>query len=240
MKDQIASWLRDDPLRSVTSKKNCESLNPAEFTRELFSRVQGARFEPRIAESIVERLALYPEKIDFDQVVQQAKRPRRILALGSLGPLVFFALHLNCHANLVFLQKYLERERLKKISLVNGLEGYFVWSGGVAGPRAIRVIERENLAPWASWGFWAGSAPFSKEILQIFPLKKPIRLARYAVENAITDFAKSSHSKWFSISEIQQAIDFGVSGRQLSRILGAHPNLRRSGELKGARYTYVT
>jgi len=231
---EIRDLLIDDPLRKMTHRARTQKLSNTIFTKNLLRRVEIARWEPRIAESVIEKMALFAELLDLKQIIIWCKTS---YSPQSLGALIDFSCDLfadDRHSNLVLLQNYLRSHYRHPKN--HTMQSFYL--GHTRGPnkRVWRILFLENLSNWERWGFYAQSAPYSKELLSIY--KTPHNsISKTTIKNQITLWLKESLKfKFFTLEDIYRDLNVPLSKRQFSRYLNAHENIRRVGDRKATRY----
>jgi hypothetical protein len=234
---ELKALLADDILRTKTSLDKWVLKSNGEFTQDLLRRFYVSRFEPRVAESCVERILLLSNKIDFLELIAGVDKlpwPRAAAVFFDFANTLIANGYKTEYRSLIKAYCAAVRDVALRASPVKSFESFYIdlYAPGTAlTQRAIR----ENLSVWENSGYWAISAPYSKEILA---RTKALSLLvnKRSHEKIITDLLRKN-TQWMSLSEIHKNCALGLSKRQLLRILQKIPHIRFSGELKGRRYS---
>lgn len=222
-------------MRNLKTRAQISSQDSALFTQDLCSRIEAARFDPRITESAVERLVLFTGKIDleiFFKAMEQSPWP------GCYQTLVDFARRLlpNSRTLGAILKTVKISPALSKAK--ESFSSFYIDLYNPSSARTRRALER-NSQVWESAGFWAASPPYSKELLQFSGkdalVSQVLPLSGRSLENEITNFLHQAN-RWCTLSELADSIEAGLSKRQLLRRVKQIPKLQIQGTLKGTRY----
>ncbi len=232
------SLLADDVLRRKDSFAKWEKSSDALFTQDFIRRVFIARFDPRIAESCVERLSLLGYKIDIATLVAGMKAsysPHSFLALLNFSKTLLQNKKDKNYESISFYQPSLE-VLANKLNPQKTFQSFYIDLYN-PGSNLTRSIIQRNLKAWEKFGFWAASAPYSKEILNRLEITslKTLLTNRRSIHELILNVFKQEN-RWLSIDEIALLSNTGISKRQLLRKLDKIAKLKRSGTLKGRRY----
>lgn len=230
--------LADDILRKDESFKKWEKSYDVLFTEDFIRRVFIARFDPRVAESCVERLSLLGDKIDITTLVTGMKAshsPHAFLALLNFSKTLLQNRKNKIHEGISFYLPSLEA-LTQKLKPQNTFQSFYIDLYNPSSNLTQGLIQK-NLMAWEKYGFWAGNAPYSKEILKRLEITslKTLVTNRRSVDALILKVFKEQN-RWLSIHEVAQLSNTGLSKRQILRKLDSIAKLKRNGTLKGRRY----
>jgi len=232
--DYLARAFRDDPLRNLNVFKKIEENNSVSFTLDLCERLEHVRFDPRLAESCVERMILFSDKIDLNTFSFQMRTsvwPRSWLCLTN------WALGLLNSSKLKNVQALLKQFSKRNPRAM--LESFYIDLYSPASKRTQTALITNNKI-WESCGFWAHEAPYSKEILKHRKLTRAPKnkVSTFRLERLLKDFFEKNSRQFMTLKEIVETNAMGHSSRQILRILKKIPHLKQQGRLKGTRYIY--
>jgi hypothetical protein len=243
--EELAALLEEDPLRNLMARAAVGNRPPAEFTRELGRRLDCARLDPRVFESCVERLALFPQRLDFNVVAER----QRASPWGAVWPLAAdFAARLTkgeAKEHLFYLIAATRSWRgHPSADRHRTLESFYF---GLHRPGTARSERALVSGPrlWRRYGYWAGDEPYSKELRAWSGAARadaPLTpLTQIGIIETLRSCLEAPGSpRWQTLAQLHADARTGLSRRQLLRWLERIPGLRRQGARRGTRYAIAS
>jgi len=236
---ELRKMFQVDPLRQLQERKLVATEDNVVFTLSLARRIDCSRLDPRLLESSIERLVLFPEKVVLDTLVECLKVspwPRVFNVVFNFGVLASNNMRLKEI-------KTLSANFIRQLSPSMDFQAYYIHLYRPASRMQERAME-ENLKVFEHDAFFAGTVPYSKELLQYLRDKKLLSvqsnrayaLATRSLNAHIRRLLQESSHTALKISDLFSALHGSLSTRQIQRILGDMPDVKKSGTLKGTRY----
>lgn len=233
--------LSHDPLRNLKVRQEIESWSREQFQQDCLRRADVARFDPRIAESLVERFVLFPHKIDLNFWIDaRTVWPRALLALALWARHLSSHSTISTHSTLDALLAVLNRHKHTEKHIT--LEAFYI---DLYSPSSERTREAvlKNPKIWESCGYWAHEAPYSKELLQFVQKSAhpvpPVVSTTKRIDVVLHEYARRNKGRYFKLEQLVSELGWTLSSRQLLRHLRRIEGFKQSGERKGARYRFI-
>ncbi|MEZ4815661.1 MAG: hypothetical protein R3A80_10715 [Bdellovibrionota bacterium] len=226
--------LRDDLLRVPNSLRFWKKQPRAPFTQDLLKRIEFSRYDPRIAESCIERMLLLENNIDFNFFIPKISKlpwPR------SASVLFDFAKSLTQKKSLIHIFYPLIKREAHLADKNKNFESYYFDSKNPFSKLTPYAIQN-NLRIWDRHFYCSLSAPYSEDLLKYLKIDSTNRKElsnRRTLKLRLIKTLESNKS-WMTLSELLETSKVSLSKRQVLRILKGIPQLKTTGTLKGTRY----
>lgn len=241
--DELAILLSEDVLRNKKTHSQVTQSSDEEFCSTILKRCALSRFDPRIAESCVERLLLFYDKLDLKIIINHLTScpwP------STLSTLLSFALRLAQNKDplskqSLYLKAFYDAFKSKtQHHNQENFQSYYIALYTHGSSRILNEIQSCH-KEWSLHGYWALSAPYSKELLTLYSNKnKPLKKTTAAnLKNTLKNIGLAHLKKYLNINQIIELSGIDISKRQILRHIKQIPQFKKIGLGKATRYRYL-